>query len=256
MFPGVTVAGRPRRPLWKRPYTSYRLGDKSRPDAGDEPQRLTLFVSGHVLDLAESLANRSGGKSVQAYCESLLIRSIQAERSRHQVEDAEARHGRLDGYRAIEDDPEFLAELSASVAHRDAPPRATGDGPGALAFEGQTMALPAPLASGVAETTIRHAGLGLDDPLGFLPSLRRGEAPGDDSIGELGAALIALDGELAGARTIDRRLAFALHRLAIESQVLHTDAWPGAFDAQTLDTIRAVQAAVERLLSGSANEAG
>ena len=49
---------------------------------------------------------------------------------------------------------------------------------------------------------------------------------------------------------LDRRLAFALHRLAFESQILHTDAWPGAFDAWTVDTLRAVQEAVERILSG------
>ena len=36
-------------------------------------------------------------------------------------------------------------------------------------------------------------------------------------------------------RSMDRRLAFALHRLAFESQILHTDAWPGAFDAWTVD---------------------
>jgi hypothetical protein len=32
--------------------------------------------------------------------------------------------------------------------------------------------------------------------------------------------------------------------------VLHTDAWPGAFDEWTVDTLRAVQEAVERILSG------
>jgi hypothetical protein len=51
---------------------------------------------------------------------------------------------------------------------------------------------------------------------------------------------------------LERRLAHALHRLALESQVLHTDAWPGAFDKWTVDAIRAVQAAVERILSGEA----
>ena len=35
-----------------------------------------------------------------------------------------------------------------------------------------------------------------------------------------------------------------------EGQILHTDAWPGAFDAWTVDTLRAVQEAVDRILSG------
>jgi hypothetical protein len=66
----------------------------------------------------------------------------------------------------------------------------------------------------------------------------------------LGTALVQLDRSLSGAMTLDRRLAHALHRLALESQVLHTDAFPGAFDAWTIEAIRAVQAAVERILSG------
>ena len=45
-------------------------------------------------------------------------------------------------------------------------------------------------------------------------------------------------------------MAHALHRLALESQVLLTDAWPGAFDARMIATIRTVQEAVERILSG------
>ena len=97
---------------------------------------------------------------------------------------------------------------------------------------------------------ILHAGLAGDEPLGFLPCLRRGDVPPLETVEELAAALVALDRSLSGAATIDRRLAHALHRLALESQVLYTDAWPGAFDAWTIDAIRAVQAAVERILSG------
>ena len=41
-----------------------------------------------------------------------------------------------------------------------------------------------------------------------------------------------------------------LHRLALESQVLLTDAWPGAFDERVITAIRTVQEAVERILSG------
>ena len=60
----------------------------------------------------------------------------------------------------------------------------------------------------------------------------------------------ALEAEYRDARVLDRRIAFALHRLAFEAQVLHTDAWPGLFDEWTVDTLRAVQEAVERILSG------
>ena len=249
------MAGRPRRPLWKRPYTSFRLGESKRPDVGDEPQRLTLFVSGHTLDLAEELSMRAGSGSVQAYCEELLVEAIEAEQSRHQTQATEARHGRLEGYRAIADDPEYLAELSASVAHReDQAPLAIEEAQGiTFATEAPPMALPVPKTSEAIETIVRHAGLDRDDGNGFLASLRRGESPGEESFEELAAALVDLDREIQGRSTIDRRLAYALHRLAIESQVLHTDAWPGAFDAWTLDAIRAVQAAVERLLSGETN---
>ena len=45
-------------------------------------------------------------------------------------------------------------------------------------------------------------------------------------------------------------LLHALHRLALESQVLLTDAWPGVFDDRVITAIRTVQEAVERILSG------
>ena len=49
---------------------------------------------------------------------------------------------------------------------------------------------------------------------------------------------------------LDRQLSYALHRLAMESQVLLTEAWPGVFDRSMVGTIRAVQEMVERILSG------
>ncbi len=54
----------------------------------------------------------------------------------------------------------------------------------------------------------------------------------------------------SGADVLDRRMAHALHRLALESQVLLTDAWPGAFDDRVIAAIRTVQEGVERVLSG------
>jgi hypothetical protein len=99
------------------------------------------------------------------------------------------------------------------------------------------------------EVLWRHVGYE-EDELGFLPCLRRGiPVPGVKSA-ELLHALTQLELEHRGAEVLDRRMAHALHRLALESQVLLTDAWPGAFDARMIATIRAVQEAVERILSG------
>jgi hypothetical protein len=95
----------------------------------------------------------------------------------------------------------------------------------------------------------RHVGSG-DDDLGFLPCLRRGEAVPGAKVAELARALNQLEEELRSSDVLERRLAHALHRLALESQVLLTDAWPGAFDERVIAAIRTVQESVERILSG------
>jgi hypothetical protein len=95
----------------------------------------------------------------------------------------------------------------------------------------------------------RHVGAG-DDDWGFLPCLRRGEAVPMGKVTELTKALGQFEDELQGSPFIERRAAHALHRLALESQVLLTDAWPGAFDERVVAAIRTVQEAVERILSG------
>ena len=79
--------------------------------------------------------------------------------------------------------------------------------------------------------------------------MRRGESVSMAGVSELAHALQSLEEELRGAQTIDRALAYALHRLAFESQILHTDAWPGTFDDWTVETLRAVQEYVDRILS-------
>ena len=84
----------------------------------------------------------------------------------------------------------------------------------------------------------------------FLPCLRRGDAVPTLRSAELIRALDQLEMEHRGAEVLDRRMAHALHRLALESQVLLTDAWPGVFDARMIAAIRTVQEAVERILSG------
>jgi hypothetical protein len=97
-----------------------------------------------------------------------------------------------------------------------------------------------------ADIVRRHAGLTQEDHWSFLPCLRRGEPAPASMVDELLEALARLEDEDRGATALDRRLAHALHRLALESQVLLTEAWPGAFDERMVLAIRAVQEAVER----------
>jgi len=100
-----------------------------------------------------------------------------------------------------------------------------------------------------AEILSCHVEMG-EDEWGFLPCLRRGQPVPAAKVAELEGALERLEHELRGNETLDRRLAHRLHRLALESQVLLTDAWPGAFDEAVIQAIRTVQEAVERILSG------
>ncbi len=117
-----------------------------------------------------------------------------------------------------------------------------GEGPGSRAVvimsDSKSMAILA-----------RHVGWSADD-WGFLPCLRRGEAVPAAKSAELMWGLSQIEDELKGATTLDRGLAHALHRLALESQVLLTDAWPGVFDEAVITVIRSVQESVERILSG------
>ncbi|MHB1557378.1 MAG: hypothetical protein ACYC61_07855 [Isosphaeraceae bacterium] len=99
------------------------------------------------------------------------------------------------------------------------------------------------------EIVRRHAGFSREER-GFLPCLRRGVPVPPVQSNELIRALNQLELEHRDATVIDRRLSHALHRLALESQVLLTDAWPGVFDARMIAVIRAVQESVERILSG------
>ena len=105
--------------------------------------------------------------------------------------------------------------------------------------------------SGAVAIVLRHAGLAENDPAGFLQSLRRGEPVTASAAQDLLQALIDLEAENRDTHSIDRRLAYALHRLAFEGQVLLTDAWHGAAaDATTVDLLRIVQEGVDRILSG------
>ncbi len=101
------------------------------------------------------------------------------------------------------------------------------------------------------EIILRHAASGDSDPSALLPSLRRGERVAPEEAAELLRALAGLEGQLREADRLDRGLAYALHRLAFEGQVLLTDG-PAllAADPATVDLLRTVQEAVDRVLSG------
>lgn len=272
------MAKRPRYSRWRRLPGLYRLGENKGPDPNLEPQRLTVYLPGTVLDTAEALANKAGIETIQEYCADLLRRAIDAERVRDQVAEFEARRGPLEGLHQIANDPEYLAEWSALAGARTttkpplvepAPAAEPAPGPDpepesiTVVVPGSEVATPEALADGAAaepaarrgltpsaQVVLRHSGQAGDDPQAFLPSLRRGESAPLAEIAALARALQSLEVEYRGAVMIHRQVAYALHRLALEAQVLHTDAWPETFDAWTVDTIRAVQEAVDRVLSG------
>ena len=246
------MAKRPRN-LWRRPGNSFRLGQRGPSPPNLDEQRLTLYLPAQLLDWAEDQAARAGEPTVQVYCARLLGDAIDAEQSRGAVADAEAKRGALEGFRAIADDPEYLAEWVASAGPRDGRHEVLIT-EAADRFLGSSEPSPAPMPatgpSPAAQAVLRHAAIDDSDPTLFLATLRRGEAVAEAVAGELLQALNALEVEYRNSRTIDRRVAYALHRLAFEGQILHTDAWPGAIPAETINTLRVVQEAVDRILSG------
>ncbi len=240
------MAKRPRN-LWRRPGNSFRLG-QSKPISTSplDEQRLTLYLPPYILDQAEDQANRMGVSSVQEYCTRLLRNAIEDTRRRQEIAEAEAKRKALEGYHAIADDPEYLAEWSVSIVPRSRNEVHVIHDPN---YRHQAEAMPEG-PSLAAKTVLRHAAVDWDDAAGFLATIRRGESVGPDVALELLQALNALEIEFRDARSLDRRIAYALHRLAFEGQVLHTEAWPGALDQETVNLLRSVQEAVDRILSG------
>ncbi len=243
----------------------YRFGERKPADPNLEPQRLSLYLPGTVLDMAEAQARRAGVETIQEYCERLLIETIEAEHAREVVEDTEARRGPLEGLDAIANDPEYLAEWNASASPRGRrlparremtamPPTdetPSIDDPMGSVSEPDPAPDPAAGPSRAAGSILRHAGLLDDDPSGFLPTLRRGETIEADAAQELLRSLAELEAEYRGASYLDRLVAYALHRLAFEGQILLTDGWPGLpVDEGTIDVLRLVQEGVDRVLSG------
>jgi len=273
---------------WRRLPPVFRSGEHKLPGYEDEVQRLTLYLPGSLLDLAQELAERYEIPTAQEYCALLLARSLEEERARRQVADVEARRGPLKGLAAIAGDPGYLAEWQERRIERR-----SGDDPGDVVvplvrlpamedWDGAapTVTEPAPPSTIRLETGPRpepvvartpspeapaldvawkHLGPEGGDPSAFLPLLRRGESVPEAAAAELLDALRTLDEENRDAPGLERRLAYTLYRLALEPQVLLTEVYPDAFDEPTVAAIRAVQGMVERILSPAppaATEAG
>jgi len=283
------VAERNRDSRWRRLPPVFRSGEHRVPGYEDEAQRLTLYLPGGLLDLAEDLAELAEVPTIQEYCARLLALALENERARWRVADAEARRGPLEGLRAIAKDPGYLAEWRP----HDGPPRdkeGEADGPPLtvpIALE-PTFLEPEDIEPAKESTptepperlTVRvetrrsaepvvaqritpelidgrpmeilwnHVAPGDQSSEGFLPRLRRGESIPAAEAADLLDALRRLEEETRNAEGLDRRLAYSLYRLALESQVLMTEVWPGALDGPTVEAIRLAQEMVERILSG------
>jgi hypothetical protein len=227
---------------WRRLPGLYRIGQKWMPGPEADLHRISLYLPGAVLDRAEALAAEAGVESVQAYCEALLTQAIEQAAAHRTLAEFEAEHGQLEGLDAIANDPEYLTEWTATTARETLPSDPQADAPAGD---------PPPPVAEAAAIVVRHfAGAG-EPPPALLASLRRGEAIDPDAARELLDALTILERALRERPSIDRRLAFALHRLAFESQILISDAFPAlGSDPATVETLRLVQEGVDRVLSG------
>lgn len=268
---------------WRRLPPVFRSGEHKLPGYEDEVHRLTLYLPGSLLDMAQELADQLEVPTMQEFCALLLARSLEEERTRRHMAEVEAKRGPLKGLAAIADDPGYLAEWQGR--HVD---HGQGDDAGHVVvplvqlpamddWDGSapTVAGPAspltirletgprrepvvadmhPPEAHALDIAWKHVGPDGGDPSAFLPRLRRGECVPTATAAELLDALRALDDENRGAAGLDRRLAYALYRLALEPQVLLTEAWPGAFDEPTVAAIREVQGMVEQILTPVATE--
>jgi hypothetical protein len=238
-----------------------------------------------VLDQAEILAQKAGLSTIQEYCTGLLRESIEVERVKSHMVEVEAKRGPLEGFKEVTGDPDYLAEWRERSGSRESA-AGKSQAPNTTQTEGGNEAVsenhspgtdrqvsddrllvrlePSPrvieavrferyepeVVDGTAiDAILTQVGSGVQEPHAFLPCLRRGQPPSSPAVADLMAVLGRIETDQQGATMLDRRLAYALYRLALESQVLLTEAWPGIFDERTIGAIRAVQEMVERVLS-------
>ena len=270
---------------WRRLPPVFRSGEHKLPDPGEEPQRIIIYLPSAVLNQAEILAGKAGVPTIQEYCSGLLRQAIEIERVKAHLVDVEEKRGPLEGFNEVTEDPDYLVEWHEQSESRETAagksqplhfsrvedgndPSTADSSPGPEHGERVERSLvriePSPrvirpviterivpeVLDGTAiEAVLAHVGGGDHEPHAFLPSLRRGQPLSPGGVSELMAALHQIEADQQGVSMLDRRLAYALYRLALESQVLLTEAWPGVFDERTIGAIRAVQAMVERILS-------
>jgi len=271
---------------WRRLPPVFRSGEHKLPDPGEEPQRIIIYLPAAVLDQAELLTGKAGVPTIQEFCAELLKRAIEVERVKAHLVEVEEKRGPLEGFNEITGDPDYLAEwqeqsesreTAAGKSHRPDSPgvedsndpsnKDSTQSPGHGESPQRVLVRiePAPRVTGpviterivpevmngtALEAVLSHVRPGDHEPHRFLPCLRRGQPVSPAAVSELMAALHQIEADQQGASMLDRRLTYALYRLALESQVLLTEAWPGIFDERTIGAIRAVQEMVERILSG------
>jgi hypothetical protein len=272
-----TVPSRPADPL-PPPDPEELLGEwldgdrPIQPEPGEpieEPteglQALVVSLPGELWERARLQAEAGGFGTLEAYAAALLCAAIQSHGEAVRIEpDPEILEPEAEPIEGEDDEPPPTAitrvDWGGIAAGIDPDPELAdpgGEGEDANPEEGEEIAMdranlaPArPAPEELMAMVLRHAAPGVYDPSSFLAALRRGEPPEPAAARELLDALGALERFHEGESLIDRRLAFALHRLAFEGQVLLTDAWERPVDAPTVALLRAVQEAVDRILSG------
>jgi hypothetical protein len=227
--------GKPWRP--RRMLGAFRTGQDRPPDPGQELERLVLYLTSAELEEAQRQAIRTGQKTPQRYCEQLVRRELESARVAFDVAEAERRHGKLEGLRAIADDPDYLAEWTASRPTNNKPPPQV-----------RALTMVEPSAESIV---LRHAGLvSAGEAPALLPELRRGVWIGLEAAAEVLEALRSLEDSLRGKPTIHRPLCYALHKLAFEGQILASESWIAAvLDADAMLLLQTIQEGVDRVLS-------
>ena len=113
---------------WRRLPPVFRSGEHKLPGAGDEPQRIILYLKGALLDQAEEQAEKAGVPTLQEYCAGLLARAIEVERVKHQVADVEAKRGPLRGVQRDQRRRRLPGRMAQSLGIGRAPGRAVPAG--------------------------------------------------------------------------------------------------------------------------------
>lgn len=233
---------RPRFSRFRRLPGLFRTGDAKPPDPSDEPVPVTVYLPARLVDLAQNLAARHGVPTVQEYCEDLLKMALQGEEENAKQESIQVTRGSFESLDELTNDPDYLSAWTASVREQpDEPVRIIE------ADDGRRI----PDLSPARDIIFRHTGLGENADYGLLPALRRGEVITEELEADLINALIKLETILRAESAIDRKLAYALHRLAFEGQILVTEsASEAAYDPSTIERLRRIQESVDRVLSG------